>query len=186
MQRTEDIVFEPLDRPVKLRGCDCTGCAQTGDYRAPKNRESLNDYYWFCLDHVREYNHQWNYFAGLSPREIEGHIRRAEGGDRPTWPMGDWAAREQSLRDTVVRNFSSEERGFEPPPPPLPKTEREALGTLELAPPVNFATIKAAYRALVKKHHPDANSGCLEAEERFKNINQAFTVLKRVYKGEEV
>ena len=27
-----------------------------GEYRAPKGRERLNEYFWFCLNHVREYN----------------------------------------------------------------------------------------------------------------------------------
>jgi curved DNA-binding protein len=37
--------------------------------------------------------------------------------------------------------------------------------------------IKAAYRKLARKHHPDVNQGKKEAEARFKEINEAYEVL---------
>jgi DnaJ-class molecular chaperone len=37
--------------------------------------------------------------------------------------------------------------------------------------------IKSAYRKLARQHHPDVNPGNKAAEERFKEINQAFEVL---------
>ncbi len=37
--------------------------------------------------------------------------------------------------------------------------------------------MKKAYRNLAKKHHPDANPGNKEAEEKFKEINEAYEVL---------
>jgi DnaJ-class molecular chaperone len=37
--------------------------------------------------------------------------------------------------------------------------------------------IRAAYRKLAKKHHPDINPGKPEAEERFKAINAAYSLL---------
>lgn len=173
-------------RPVKLRACDCSGCSKPGDYRAPRSREHLSEYYWFCLDHVREYNRQWDYFSGMNSAQIEEHIRSATVWERPSWPMGEWAIREQNLRDQVMREFFGEGSAHkEPPPPPMPTSEREALNLLELTPPVTFAVVKAQYRVMVKRHHPDANSGSREAEEKFKNINQAFTVLKQMYGASE-
>lgn len=171
------------DRPVPLRACDCPGCAQIGEYRAPKNRD-LTEHYWFCLDHVRDYNKRWDYFAGMSADEIEAQIRKATVWERPSWPIGNWRTREQNLREEVMREFfdGGDSETFHPPPMPL--AEREALEALELTPPVTFAAIKMQYRALVKVHHPDANGGSREAEEKFKSINQAFTVLKRIYEGE--
>ncbi len=38
--------------------------------------------------------------------------------------------------------------------------------------------IKRSYRTLAKKYHPDANPDNPEAEERFKNISEAYEVLK--------
>ena len=37
--------------------------------------------------------------------------------------------------------------------------------------------IKAAYRKLARKHHPDVNPGNKEAEARFKEISEANEVL---------
>ena len=37
--------------------------------------------------------------------------------------------------------------------------------------------IKKAYRTLAKKYHPDLNDHSAEAEEKFKEINEAYSVL---------
>ncbi len=39
------------------------------------------------------------------------------------------------------------------------------------------ATIKKAYRSLAKKYHPDLNPGDKKAEESFKEVNEAYSVL---------
>lgn len=51
---------------TSTRRCDKSGCSQPGQYRAPKSPKQLDDYYWFCKEHVREYNTNWNYFQGQS------------------------------------------------------------------------------------------------------------------------
>ena len=52
---------------------------------------------------------------------------------------------------------------------------------LDLSPPVDFATVKARYKALAKRYHPDINGGNREAEERLKSINWAYTTLRNAY-----
>lgn len=39
------------------------------------------------------------------------------------------------------------------------------------------ATIKKAYRGMAKKYHPDLNPGDATAEEKFKEVNEAYSVL---------
>lgn len=57
---------------------------------------------------------------------------------------------------------------------------------LELSPSASPPLIKAAYRCLAQQHHPDKNSGTLDAGTRLAQINQAYAVLsdpqrRRVY-----
>lgn len=84
-----------LNRPVRQRPCDYPGCPEAGLYKAPRSRDRLHDYYWFCLDHVRDYNAQWDFLKGLSSDEIEEQIRLATVWNRPTWPLGE--AQRQAL-----------------------------------------------------------------------------------------
>src|SRR3990172_1039003 len=49
--------------------------------------------------------------------------------------------------------------------------------TLGLKRDASQKEIKAAYRRLARKHHPDVNPGDAGAEGRFKEINRAFEVL---------
>ena len=69
----------------QTRRCDHAGCKKAGEYRAPKSRRQLKDYYYFCLDHVQAYNKAWNYHAGMSAEEIERHMHAAVLGERPRW-----------------------------------------------------------------------------------------------------
>ena len=45
--------------------CMAEGCFDIGSHPAPKNRQELRSYIWFCLDHIRMFNSQWNYYDGL-------------------------------------------------------------------------------------------------------------------------
>src|SRR5258708_20034110 len=92
------------------RLCDHPGCAGTGDYRAPRSRDRLDMFYWFCLDHVPDYNARWNYYAGMSASEIEAEIRNDAVLPRPTWP----------LRSRIVPRFATPSRHYDTIPPPRP------------------------------------------------------------------
>jgi DnaJ-class molecular chaperone len=50
-------------------------------------------------------------------------------------------------------------------------------GDLELGPGATGEEIKASYRRLAMKWHPDRNAGSREAEERFKSISEAYSIL---------
>src|SRR5579859_4885979 len=56
----------------------------------------------------------------------------------------------------------------------LEKDYYKALGVAKTAKP---AEIKTAYRKLARKYHPDSNQGDAKAEERFKEISEAYSVL---------
>ena len=190
-----DPVFD-LGARREERRCDHPGCTAAGDYRAPKSRSRLEDYYWFCLDHVRDYNRSWNYYAGMSDDEVETMVRQDTIWQRRTWPFGSWREREARLREELHREFGigGEDAGHPGVPGPRiapavaarsarrPRREK-ALAAMELAPPVDFETIRARYKVLVKRHHPDANGGDRAAEERLKTITHAYAVLRAAYRS---
>lgn len=57
-------------------------------------------------------------------------------------------------------------------------TQVDFYELLEVDRSADGATLKAAYRKLAMKYHPDRNPGCQESEAKFKAINQAYDCLK--------
>ncbi len=55
--------------------------------------------------------------------------------------------------------------------------KRDYYEVLGLTKSASDDEIKKAYRTLAKKYHPDANPGDKSAEEKFKEINEAYSVL---------
>ncbi len=165
-----------------LRVCAHSGCPAEGTHRAPQDREDLRSYVWFCLDHVREYNKAWDFFSGMSRSQIEAFRVDAITGHRPTWPIGLRAAQlsafaRKGLRDAFgVLGGGSAEAGAAAPA--LTREHRDALAVLDLGAAADAEEMKARYKQLVKRFHPDANGGDKTAEERFKTINQAYTFLR--------
>lgn len=164
------------------RVCESPGCCLQGEYRAPFARDRLEQYRWFCLEHVRDYNKKWDYFAGLDASEIERHIRADTTWRRPVWPLGGRRSGGPQIHDPLGLR---EEAGLEERPPPrmngseqLTPAERNAMGVLELSWPTTQADVKSRYKELVKIHHPDANGGAREAEEKLKEINVAYSTLR--------
>lgn len=172
-------VFDAAPAQPAQRRCDHPGCAEAGEFRAPKARDRLNEYFWFCLGHVREYNSAWNYYQGMGPEEIEAEVRKDTTWQRPTWPLG-LQGNKRRFSFTVHDPFEVfEEEGDEGrAKPAAPTPEMEAMKVLDLTPPLTAEALKARYKELVKRHHPDANNGDKEAEERFKRINHAYNTLK--------
>ena len=178
-----------------LRLCDHPGCIAGGDFRAPKSRLDLHNYYWFCLEHVRAYNSAWNYYAGMSDTEIEAEIRHDTVWQRPSWRLGDrhgpgyadrirdhfgvFSGGPESARDRGRKNG---DRGTDAVRRALSARE-QALAVFEIEPPFTLVRLKARYKALVKLHHPDAHGGDKAAEEKLKIINQAYATLKASYFG---
>jgi DnaJ-domain-containing protein 1 len=165
----------------RVRMCDQPGCREAGEHRAPQGRDRLDQYYWFCLDHVRAYNAAWNYYAGMSEAEIESEIRRDMVGQRPSWPLGARVSRVHwKIRDQF--GFFADEDAPEREVRRRPETKEEtALRLFELESPFTLVRLKARYKELVKLHHPDAHGGDKAAEERLKLINQAYSTLKAAY-----
>lgn len=198
-----DVLSRPFRRSFEqaqeqVRACDHPGCESAGVYRAPRSRDRLQDYYWFCLDHVREYNRAWNYFAGMSEAEVEAERRRDSTWHRPTWRIGSigngpirhgphgfrddfgFFSQEQADAEWHRRRWQEEEHGQRRTHGDA-TAEDKALAELDLAQPVTFQAIKTRYKELVKRLHPDANGGDRSQEDRLKVVNQAYATLRAAY-----
>jgi len=184
------------EAPLRHAGpvCQWKGCDGTGLYRAPRGRGREGEYYLFCLDHVRHFNATYNYFDGWSNADVEAFQKDAVIGHRPTWRAGsNVGARPTSRGSAGSKGFGSR---FEDPHGfftgrgrsgtsrsgatrrlrPLELKSLEALGLAEGA---ERAQIKARFKELVKRHHPDANGGDKRSENKLREIIQAYNYLKQ-------
>ncbi len=173
------------------RHCDMPYCPSEGTFRAPKDR-SLSDNYWFCQDHITEYNRAWNFFDGMNQREVEEQILKSMFGDRPTWRSDVDGMAEENLRRQAWEFHGTGEadhrssrawQEYQQNSNRVDHTsaEFEALSIFGLEPPLNLENIKRRYKELAKKHHPDLNRGCPKSEERLKQVNMSYTVLKLAF-----
>ncbi len=163
------------------RACDFAGCEAAADHRAPKSKTNLDEFYWFCLEHVAAYNRGWDYFTGMDQEEIEKFRTEAVTGHRPTWKLGERGYK--AWMDGRVRDHhglfdrADGGRAAKNFVPKHTKQQRRDLAQLDLDETANLQDIKMRYKQLVKRFHPDANGGDKRAEERFKSINEAYSNL---------
>ncbi|MGE0500812.1 MAG: J domain-containing protein [Rhizobiaceae bacterium] len=173
--------------------CQWDGCDQAGTHRAPVGRMKEGEYFRFCVDHVREYNKGFNWFSGLADSEIARYQKEALTGNRPTWIMGANGATRTApdvaqFRSGTARyhnrirdpfNLFGDRRDAQPRERKAKPLEAKALETLGLDVKATGGEIRARYKELVKLHHPDANGGDRGSEDRFRDVLQAYRVLKQ-------
>ena len=170
--------------------CDHDLCTELGEYKAPKSRLQLNEYYLFCLKHVTIYNKSWDFYKGLNVDQIELSIRKDAIWDRPSWPLkgnpnniisqlkeffnNDYSLFEKEKDfQNFLKNKTVEEK--------LNNEEYKSLKILELSLPISLEKIKKKYKKLVKIFHPDVNDNNKKAENHFKEINEAYKVLLKKF-----
>jgi hypothetical protein len=172
--------------------CQWRGCNAAGLHRAPKGRGREGQYYLLCLDHVRQFNSSYNYFEGMSNTEVEAYQKDSVIGHRPTWKVGanSWA---HGTHYGMARNGESGGpfkdpheffpwRPTENPKPPrrsLKPLEIKSLEALNLTATAERHEIKARFKELVKRHHPDANGGDKRSEDKLRETIQAYNYLKQ-------
>ncbi|MBL4614395.1 MAG: J domain-containing protein [Magnetovibrio sp.] len=170
------------------RVCEWPACNEHAGSRCPKSNSQLNDFYWFCPKHAAQYNKSWNFFEGLSDDDVEAAIKSDTVWQRPTWELGSKSDKDKArafaqgakIQDGFglfndgpnSAQTQTKHRGF-PPDSPVAK----AYAMMDLAPPITTADLKSCYKKLVKRHHPDANGGCKEAEEKFKEVGLAYQMI---------
>ena len=187
-----DIPVKPGVEPEPTtRRCAEPGCPEPGAFRAPLSKRCLDQYRWLCLEHVREFNRTWDFFKDMSAAEVERYIRDNAIGHRPTWSMGlrsasarahaaamRFSAGFQDPFQTMGAGPSGQAPRPEPHKPYRSRLQLEALETLDLDEDATLNEVKARYKELVKRYHPDANGGDRSSEDRLKKVIRAYRMLR--------
>lgn len=176
-------------KPKTDPDCEVTGCDKPGVHRAPKGRGQDGQYHQFCMAHVREYNKSFNYFKDMSDTDVASYQKSARTGHRPTWSLGTNPGTgdkplngegDPKVSDTF--GFFGENTQAGPSAQPrkrqIRNAERRSLATLGLDIDVKPKEVKAQFKVLVKRHHPDANGGGQEHVDKLREIIQAYDYLK--------
>jgi DnaJ domain len=179
--------------------CDWPNCTEPASYRAPKGRNREHEYWRFCLHHVREYNQSYNFFAGMSDDAVARFQKDALTGHLPTWRMGTIGGNKRAkgrvgrffdpslgtadpfdlLREFGASSGGAEQSRAEADRRTVRNAERKALYALGLEDSVSGPEIKARFKELVKRHHPDANGGDRTSEDKLREIIEAYNYLKK-------
>lgn len=170
---------------TSTRNCEHPGCEEAGKYRAPRAPDVLDEYLWFCKDHVREYNQKWSFFDGTTEAELNAQRSKDRVWERKTKPMSDpeqraWARLgiedpHQVLGQNATRNPGKSANGHTRK---LPPTERKAIEILEAKDHWTKPEIRKAYKALIKVLHPDMNGGDRSDEEKLQEVVWAWDQIK--------
>ena len=164
--------------------CEWKNCNESGKFKAPLERDNSKKYKWLCEEHIKSFNKNWNYFEGMSQNEIENFLKSDITWHRPTQKFGTsdnffnilW---NHALSDKfnlfngekIINRLNSKK---------LSEKDRDAFRILGLEFNTDWPIIQKKFKTLVKKFHPDRNSGNKQFEDKLKKITLAYSHLKLI------
>lgn len=175
-------------RPEQGPLCQCPGCGRKGEFRAPMGRDNEGKFFRFCMEHVKDYNQSYNYFAGMSDHAVAAYQKDALTGHRPTWTIGvNGTVAPESVVDpgTLLRTRmerlrrAREEAAAQQRKRPG-KAAIKALDQLGLDENADKAMVRQKFKDLAKRLHPDLNEGDRSREDKLRAIIDAYNYLKSV------
>ena len=161
--------------------CEWEKCDKIGSYKAPIERDNSRKYRLLCLEHIKIFNKNWNYFSNMNEDEIEYFIKSDLTWHKPT---KSFTSSENFFK--VLWNNALEDKvnifkgsGFKNyAKPKLSEKDRHALEILGLKYDAKWPDIQKKFKTLVKKYHPDKNHGSKKYEDILKKITLAYSQLK--------
>ena len=163
--------------------CEWENCDEFGDYKAPIEKDNSKNYKWLCQEHIKLFNKNWDYFDGMSQDDIENFLKSDMIWHRPTQKFGSsdnffnilW---NNALNDKF--NFFKEESMNNLNGTKLSSKDIDAFKIMGLELNASWPIIQKRFKTLVKKFHPDKNSGDKQFEDKLKKITLAYSHLKMI------
>ena len=166
--------------------CDWNKCSNEGLYKAPKEKDNSKNFRLLCLEHVKEFNKNWNYFSGMDDEQVMEFLKSDMVWHKPTQSFSSsdnffkvlWnnALRDEIDKISFNNRFNTMNR-FK-----FNNNDIKAFGILGIPVGLQWIKIQKKFKKLVKKFHPDMNSGNKKFEDKLKIITLAYTQLKNTYK----
>ena len=161
--------------------CEWDKCSKTAIYKAPAEKDNSRKFRLFCLEHIKIFNKNWNYFSDMNENEIEYFIKSDLTWHKPTKSFGSsenffnilWG---NALEDKFNIFKNSNHKDFKKTN--LSEKDRYALEILGLKYEAKWSDIQKKFKTLVKKYHPDKNHGSKKYEDLLKKITLAYSQLK--------
>jgi len=160
--------------------CDWNNCFEIGEYKAPIEKDNTKNYRLLCLNHVKEFNKNWNYFAGMDDNQICEFLKSDMTWHKPTQSFSSSDNFFKILWNNALKNEFDKSRlksqfNFN-------HNDIKAFGILGVAVGLKWSKIQEKFKKLVKKLHPDMNAGNKKYEDKLKIITLAYTQLKNTYR----
>ena len=166
--------------------CDWNNCFEEGSYKAPIEKDNSKKYRMLCLNHVKEFNKNWNYFEGMDDKQIYEFIKSDMTWHKSTQSFSSsdnffkvlWNnALNENLNKYKINGQFDHINQFK-----FNHNDVKAFGILGLSIGIKWENIKEKFKKLVKKYHPDMNAGNKKYEDKLKVITLAYTQLKNSYR----
>ena len=163
--------------------CEWENCNETGKFKAPAEKDNSKNFRWFCKEHIKQFNQKWDYFDGMSQYEIENFLKSDLTWHRPTQKFGSGDNFFNILwNNTLNDNFKifNEKSSYNSIDKKFCEKDKDAFRIMDLKLSDDWAAIHKKFKILVKKFHPDRNSGNKKFEDKLKKITMAYSHLKRI------
>ena len=166
--------------------CDWNNCLEIGEYKAPVEKDNSKKYRLLCLNHVKEFNKNWNYFSGMNDSQVINFLKSDMVWHKPTQSFSStdnffkvlWNnALKDELDRSKLKSQLNHMNQFN-----FDNNDIKAFGILGVSIGIKWEIIQNKFKTLVKKFHPDINLGNKKYEEKLKLITLAYTQLKNTYR----
>jgi hypothetical protein len=163
--------------------CVWQNCNEIGEFKAPAEKDNSKNFRWFCKEHIKQFNQKWDYFDGMSQYEIESFLRSDLTWHRPTQKFGSNDNFFNILWNNTLNDkfkIFNDESSYNVNNRKFSEKDKDAFRIMDLKLSDDWTAIQKKFKILVKKFHPDRNSGNKKFEDKLKKITMAYSHLKRI------